>query len=162
MLSLMPLQKFLNNSVLIFYGKLEVFLLKVKTIRAVYMRENKPRPTLAMAYIRRERNHLYKYGLYQMQTARINGSQLSSRPDQSNDDVVWFGASFWGNCVCISQQWLGRAKKLNDWLWPIKNAVFLRCLFHFNFNCLFGQDWLLGSQVINWSQKIGKLMRKPR
>ena len=83
-------------------------------------------------------------------------------PDRSNDDVVWFGASFWGNCVCISQQWLGRAKKLNDWLWPVKNAVFFHCLFHFNLNCLFGQDCLLGSQVINWSKKIGKLMRNPR
>ena len=41
-----------------------MFLLKVKTIRAVYTRENKPRLTLAAAYIRRERNHLYEYGLY--------------------------------------------------------------------------------------------------
>ena len=32
--------------------------------RAVYTRENKPRLTLAAAYIRRERNHLYEYGLY--------------------------------------------------------------------------------------------------
>ena len=33
-------------------------------IRAVYTRENKPRLTLAAAYIRRERKHLYQYGLY--------------------------------------------------------------------------------------------------
>ena len=32
--------------------------------RAVYTRENKPRLTLAAAYIRRERNDLYEYGLY--------------------------------------------------------------------------------------------------
>ena len=32
--------------------------------RAVYTRENKPRLTLAAAYIRRERNRLYEYGLY--------------------------------------------------------------------------------------------------
>ena len=32
--------------------------------RAVYTRENKLRLTLAAAYIRRERNHLYEYGLY--------------------------------------------------------------------------------------------------
>ena len=110
-----------------------------KHIRAIYTRENKPRLTIAAAYIRRERNHLYEYGLYQTRTARINGSRLSSRPDRSNDDVVCFGASFWGNCVCISQQWLGRAKKLNDWLWPVKNAVFFTVFFILN--CLFGQDW---------------------
>ena len=33
-------------------------------IRAVYTRENRPRLTLAAAYIRRERNDLYEYGLY--------------------------------------------------------------------------------------------------
>ena len=33
-------------------------------IRAVYTKENKPRLTLAAAYIRRKRNHLYEYGLY--------------------------------------------------------------------------------------------------
>ena len=32
--------------------------------RVVYTRENKPRLTLAAAYIRRERNDLYEYGLY--------------------------------------------------------------------------------------------------
>ena len=31
-------------------------------IRAVYTRENKPWLTLAAAYIRRKRNHLYEYG----------------------------------------------------------------------------------------------------
>ena len=34
-----------------------------KHIRAVYTRENKPRLTLAAAYIIRERNYLYKYKL---------------------------------------------------------------------------------------------------
>ena len=48
--------------------------------RAVYTRENKSRLTLAAAYIRRERNHLYEYGLYYTRTARINGSRLTSRP----------------------------------------------------------------------------------
>ena len=39
--------------------------LKIKClIKAVYTRANKPRLTLAAAYIRRERNHLYEYGLY--------------------------------------------------------------------------------------------------
>ena len=32
--------------------------------RAVYTGENKPQLTLAAAYIRREGNHLYEYGLY--------------------------------------------------------------------------------------------------
>ena len=44
--------------------------------RAVYKRENKPRLTLAAAYVRRERNHLYEYGLHKTRTARINGSWL--------------------------------------------------------------------------------------
>ena len=35
-----------------------------KDNRAVYTREHKPRLTLAAAYIRRERKHLYEYGLY--------------------------------------------------------------------------------------------------
>ena len=39
-------------------------LLVVLINRAVYTRENKPRLTLAAAYIRRERNDLYEYGLY--------------------------------------------------------------------------------------------------
>ena len=33
------------------------------TIRAVYTRENKPRLTLAAAYVSRERNYLYEYKL---------------------------------------------------------------------------------------------------
>ena len=53
----------------------------------------KPRLTLAVAYIRGERNHLYECGLHKTQTAGINGSRLSPRPDQSNDDVVCFGAT---------------------------------------------------------------------
>ena len=50
---------------------------------------------------------------------------LSSRPDRSNDDVVCFGASFWGNCVWTSllQQWLERAK----------NAVFFTVFFIYLF-----------------------------
>ena len=39
-------------------------VLTIRNNRAVYTRENKPRLTLAAAYIRRERNHLYEYGLY--------------------------------------------------------------------------------------------------
>ena len=61
-----------------------------KTHRAVYTRENKPRLTLAAAYIRGERNHLYEFGLHKTRTAGVNGSLLSPRPDQSNDDVVLF------------------------------------------------------------------------
>ena len=38
-------------------------------------------------------NHLYEYGLHKTRTARINGSRLSSRPDRSNDDVVYYEAS---------------------------------------------------------------------
>ena len=38
------------------YGKIVIYN------RAVYTRENKPRLTLAAAYIRRERKHLYEYG----------------------------------------------------------------------------------------------------
>ena len=32
--------------------------------RALYTSENKPRLIIAAAYIRRERNRLYEYGLY--------------------------------------------------------------------------------------------------
>ena len=53
----------------------------------------KARLTLAVAYIRGETNHLYECGLHKTRTAGINGSRLSPRPDQSNDDVVCFGAS---------------------------------------------------------------------
>ena len=82
-----------------------------KTHRAVYTRENKPRLTLAAAYIRGERNHLYEFGLHKTRTAGVNGSLLSPRPDQSNDDVVCFGAS-------------ERAKKRNDCLWSGKSPYF--------------------------------------
>ena len=37
--------------------------IRIWLIRAVYRRENKPRLTLAMAYIIRERNYLYEYKL---------------------------------------------------------------------------------------------------
>ena len=39
------------------------------------------------AYMRREGNHLYEYGLHKTRTTRINGSRLSTRPNLSNDDV---------------------------------------------------------------------------
>ena len=86
--------------------------------RAVYTRENKPRLTLATACIRGERNHLYECGLHKMRTAGIYDSRLSPRPDQSNDDVVCFGAS-------------ERAKKRNDWLWS-GNLPYFTLSFLFN------------------------------
>ena len=49
-------------------------LRSTREIRAVYMRDDKPRLTLAAAYIRGERNHLYECGLHKMRTAGINGS----------------------------------------------------------------------------------------
>ena len=49
-------------------------LRSTREIRAVYTRDNKPRLTLASAYIRGERNHLYECGLHKMRTAGINGS----------------------------------------------------------------------------------------
>ena len=93
-------------------------LRSTREIRAVYTRDNKPRLTLASAYIRGERNHLYECGLHKMRTAGINGSRLSPRPDQSNDDVVCFDAS-------------ERAKKRNDWLWSGKSP-YLTLSFLFN------------------------------
>ena len=39
-------------------------LMLYSDIRAAYAGENKPWLTLAAAYIRCERNHLYEYGLY--------------------------------------------------------------------------------------------------
>ena len=42
-----------------------------KTIRAVYTRENKPRLTLAAAYIIRERNYLYEYKLQGQDKPRL-------------------------------------------------------------------------------------------
>ena len=84
------------------------FLLNVAIHNTVvYTRESNPR----LNYIRDERNHLYECGLQKMRTAGINGSRLSPRPDQSNDDVVCFGAS-------------ERAKKRNDWLWSGKSPYF--------------------------------------
>ena len=50
-----------NSSVVLEVGLLARI---IGDIRAVYTRENKPLLTLAAAYIRRERNHLYEYGLY--------------------------------------------------------------------------------------------------
>ena len=47
-----------------------------RNIRAVYNRENKPRLTIAAAYVRREGNHLYEYGLHKTRTTSINGSRL--------------------------------------------------------------------------------------
>ena len=96
--------------------------------RAVYTRENKPRLTLATAYIRGERNHLYECGLRKMRTAGRNGSRFSPRPDQSNDDVVCFGAS-------------ERAKKRNDWLWSGKSPYFT---LSFSFQLTFRSSLELG------------------
>ena len=48
-------------------------------IGAVYTRENKLWLTLAAAYIRGKRNHLYECGLHKTQTAGMNGSHLSRR-----------------------------------------------------------------------------------
>ena len=53
-----------------------------------------------MAYIKCEWNHLYEYDLHKTQTTHINGSRLGLRPDQSNVDIVGFGA------LCNLQQWL--------------------------------------------------------
>ena len=49
-------------------------LRSTREIWAVYTRDNKPRLTLAEAYIRGEKNHLYECGLHKMRTAGINGS----------------------------------------------------------------------------------------
>ena len=96
--------------------------------RAVYTREIKPWLSLATAYIRGERNHLYECGLHRMRTAGINGSRLGPRPDQSNDDVVCFGAS-------------ERAKKRNDWLWSGKSPYFT---LSFSFQLTFRSSLELG------------------
>ena len=79
---------------------------------------------MAAAYIRRKGNNLYDSSVNKTRTTSINGSQLSSRPDRSNDDVLCFGASR------NLQQWLERAKKRNDWLWSGKSHI-LHCLFRF-------------------------------
>ena len=85
----------------------------------------------------------------------MHGSRLTSRPGRSNDDVVCFDASFWGNCVCISlfQQWLERAKKLNDWLWPPKKrcTYVFHCPFHFKLSLR--SRLVFGSQIINYLSK---------
>ena len=101
-------------------------LLRKLPIRGVYTRE-KPRLTLAAAYIRRERNHLhvYEYGLRKMGTALVNGSHLSSRQDRSIDDVVCFCAS--GNF----QQWLER-RKCERIGFGQENRHILHCSFRFN------------------------------
>lgn len=71
-----------------------------------------------MAYIKCEWNHLYEYDLHKTQTTHINGSRLGLRPDQSNVDIVGFGA------LCNLQQWLEWAKMRNDWLWSGKSPYF--------------------------------------
>ena len=88
-------------------------------IGAVYTRENKLQLTLAVAYIRGKMNHLYECGLHKTRTAGINGSQLSRRPDQSNDDVVCFGAS-------------ERAKKAKRLALVRKIAIFYTVVFFSN------------------------------
>ena len=63
-----------------------------------------------------------------MRTAGRNGSRFSPRPDQSNDDVVCFGAS-------------ERAKKRNDWLWSGKSPYFT---LSFSFQLTFRSSLELG------------------
>ena len=62
--------------------KLNAFSFALNRARAHRTRENKPGLTS-----RRERNHLFEYRLHKTRTVRI-GSQPSSRPYRSNDDVV--------------------------------------------------------------------------
>ena len=116
--------------------------------RAVYTRENKPWLSLATAYIRGERNHLCECGLHKTQTAGINGSRLSPWPDQSNDDIVCFGAS---------QQ----AKERNDWLWSGKSPYFtLPFSFQINIAVKFSARLLrklvkkfVSNQSVEWIKK---------
>ena len=86
----------------------------------VYTRENNPRLTLVEAYIRRERNYLYDYGLHKTQTARMNGSGLSLRPDHSWPEMTWFVFV----PPVILQQWLKRAKMGNTCLLSGKSSYF--------------------------------------
>ena len=94
-------------------------------IRAVYTRKNKPRLTLAAAYISRKRNYLYEYGLNNTPTAGINGSRLDLRPDRSSDDAICFGASF-GVIAFASRNCNGSSEQQgrNDWLCPKKPRIF--------------------------------------
>ena len=56
---------------------LETFSLNLsRNIRAVHTRENNPRLTIAVAYLRSEGNHLYEHGLHKTRTTSINGSRL--------------------------------------------------------------------------------------
>ena len=56
---------------------------------------------------------------------------------------------------------MARASKKAKWL---ALAHKKRCFFHylFHFKLFLRSRLLLGSQVINWSKKIGRLMRKPQ
>ena len=76
-----------------------------------FIREKLSRGFLWPWLIRGERNHLYECRLHKTRTAGINGSRLSPWPDQSNDDVVCFGAS-------------EQTKKRNEWLWSGKSPYF--------------------------------------
>ena len=96
---------------------------------------------MAAAYIRGERNHLYECSLHKTRTAGINGLRLSPRPDQSNDNVVCFGAS-------------ARAKKRNDWLWSGKSPYFtLSFSFQINISVKF-RVRLLGNLYGNLVEKF--------
>ena len=48
-----------------------LYAVNLNNIRAVYTRENKPRLTLAAAYIIRERNYLYEYKLPDQDKPRL-------------------------------------------------------------------------------------------
>ena len=86
-------------------------------------------------------NHLYECGLHKTRTAGINGSRLSPRPDQSNDDVVCFGAS-------------ERAIKRNDWLWSGKSPYFtLSFSFQINISVKFRAS-LLRNLCVNLAEKF--------
>ena len=63
--------------------KQNAFPFALNRARADCTRENKPRLTSRL-----ERNHLFENGLHETRTTCI-GSQLSWRPDRSNDDVVF-------------------------------------------------------------------------
>ena len=66
--------------------------------RAVYTRENKPQLILDAAYIRRELGHSYECGLRKTRNApSYKWFEAKLAANWSNDDVISFDASFWGN-----------------------------------------------------------------
>ena len=62
---------FQNAQVHITLGTFESGFGSIWDIRAVHTRENKPRVTLAAAYIIRERNYLYEYKLPRQDKPRV-------------------------------------------------------------------------------------------